>query len=109
LIDERHAASTRDTDGGPRYATSLPRPILMAMSTGRAWNRLHRAKDVALGEDASLVHTGHGPTVLAMLRDTALSLLHRAGGRRIAAQLRYHSQYPHVAAALLLEPFTTRA
>lgn len=38
-------------------------------------NRLHRVKDVALGEDASLIHCGQGPTVMALLREAALNLL----------------------------------
>ena len=72
-----------------RYGiTSLPPAVgpaarLLALKRGhwRIENRLHRPKDVTLGEDASLVHLGQGPTVLAMLRDAAVSLLHRAGVR----------------------------
>jgi len=67
-------------------------------------NRLHRSKDVTLGEDASLIHAGQGPSVFAMLRDTALSLLRRAGCHAITARRRYHSQYPEEAIALLLHP-----
>ena len=69
---------------------------LLALRRGH-WaieNRLHRHKDVAFGEDASLIHLGQGPTVLALVRDAALNLLHQAGIRRIAAQLRLHAQYP---------------
>lgn len=47
--------------------------------------RLHRPNDVTFGEDACLIRVGPGPTVLALLRDAALALLHRAGIRRIAA------------------------
>jgi len=67
-------------------------------------NRLHRHKDVNLGEDASLIHVGAGPTVMALLRDAALSLLHRAGIRRVASRLRTHSQQPEQAVALVLGP-----
>lgn len=49
-------------------------------------NRLHRHKDVNLGEDASLIHVGAGPTVMALLRDAALSVLHRAGVKRVASR-----------------------
>jgi hypothetical protein len=66
-------------------------------------------KDVNLGEDASLIHRGQGPTVMALLRDAALSLLHRAGIRQISARLRYHSQHPAAAVALLLAPDSTHA
>ena len=72
-------------------------------------NRLHRAKDVTLGEDASLIHAGAGPHVMALLRDAALSLLHRAGIRHIAARLRHHSQHPEDAVSLVLGPLTTHA
>jgi len=65
-------------------------------------NRLHRVKDVSLGEDQSLIHCGQGPTVVALLHDTALSLLRQAGVRRISAQLRYHRQHSAAAVALLI-------
>ncbi len=66
--------------------------------------RLHYTKDVTLGEDRSLSHTGSGPTVMGLLRDTALSLLRRAGHRRIAHQLRAHADRPLAALALVLHP-----
>jgi predicted transposase YbfD/YdcC len=72
-------------------------------------NRLHRHKDVNFGEDASLIHAGQGPTVMALLRDAALNLLHRAGIRRIASRLRTHSQHPERAVALVLGPLPTGA
>lgn len=72
-------------------------------------NHLHRHKDIAFGEDASLVHLGQGPTVLALLRDAALNLLHQAGIRQIAAQLRLHAQHPERAVALVITPPPTRA
>lgn len=65
-------------------------------------NTLHYVKDVVLGEDRSLIHCGQGPTVMALLREAALNLLHRAGIRQISARLRYHSQHPAAAVALLL-------
>lgn len=67
---------------------------------------LHRVKDVTLGEDASTIHCGQRPTVLAFLRDAALSLLRRAGVRHIAARLRDHSQNSDPAIALVLAPPT---
>lgn len=72
-------------------------------------NRLHRRKDVNFGEDASLIHVGQGPTVMAVLRDAAVSLLHHAGVQRVASRLRTHSQYPERALALVLGPLPTRA
>jgi len=67
-------------------------------------NRVHRHKDVAFGEDASLVHLGQGPTVLALLRDAALNALHQAGIRHVAARLRLHAQHPEQAVALVVNP-----
>ena len=57
---------------------------------------------MTLGEDASLLHCGQGPTVMAQLREAALGLLHRLGVRRVAARLRDHSQHPEMAVGLVL-------
>jgi predicted transposase YbfD/YdcC len=72
-------------------------------------NRWHRHKDVNFGEDASLIHVGQGPMVMALLRDAALSLLHRAGVRRIASSLRAHCQHPEQAVAFVVGPLPTGA
>ena len=73
-------------------------------------NKLHWVKDVTLGEDQSTIHCGQGPTVMAMLRDTAINLLRRAGIQHIAARLRAHSQDPAAAIALVIAaPPPTRA
>jgi predicted transposase YbfD/YdcC len=88
-----------------------PAARLLALKRGhwRIENQLHWSKDVTLGEDASLVHAGQGPTVLALLRETALSLLRWAGHRAITSRLRYHSQHPEAAVALLMDPAPARA
>jgi len=70
----------------------------------RIENELHRTKDVTLGEDQSTLHTGQGPTVMAFLRDAAVSLLRRAGVQQITARLRDHAQDPAPAVALVLAP-----
>jgi predicted transposase YbfD/YdcC len=72
-------------------------------------NRLHWRKDVTFGEDASLIHAGHGPMVMALLRDAAVSLLHRHGVRQVAARLRAHSQHPDAAIALVVGALTSHA
>jgi predicted transposase YbfD/YdcC len=72
-------------------------------------NRGHRTKDVSFGEDASLIHAGQAPNVFSVLRDAALSLLHRAGHHAIARRLRHHAQHPEDAVALLLHPPPTGA
>ena len=84
---------------------------LLALRRGH-WaieNALHRQKDVAFGEDASLIHLGQGPTVMALLRDAALNLLHQAGIRRLAARLRLHAQHPEQAVALVVADPPTHA
>ena len=70
----------------------------------RIENDLHRTKDVTLGEDQSTLHTGQGPTVMAFLRDAAVSLLRRAGVQQITARLRDHAQDPSPAVALVVAP-----
>jgi predicted transposase YbfD/YdcC len=100
-----------------RYGvTSLPPDVgtaarLLELKRGhwRIENRLHYVKDVTLGEDRSLIHAGQGPTVLAMLRDAAVSLLHRAGVGALAARLRAHGQHPEPAIALVCHPPPARA
>jgi len=81
-----------------------PPERLLALKRGH-WaieNGLHRVKDVTLGEDQSTLHCGQGPTVMAFLRDAAVSLLRRAGIHQIAARLREHAQDPAPAVALVL-------
>jgi predicted transposase YbfD/YdcC len=84
---------------------------LLALRRGH-WtieHAVHRQKDVALGEDASLIHLGQGPTVLALLRDAALTVFYQAGIRQVAARLRLHAQYPAYAVALVITAPSTRA
>ena len=70
---------------------------------------LHYVKDTVLREDASPLRLGAGPMVLAICRDTALTLLHWIGCRQIAARLRDHGQNPADAVALLRRPITQNA
>lgn len=60
---------------------------LLTLARGRApfgqvgiENGLHCVKDVTLGEDRPTLHADAGPVVTAMLRDTAVSVVHRVGG-----------------------------
>ena len=100
-----------------RYGvTSLPTHVadarrLLALVRGH-WqieNGLHYVKDVTLGEDRSLIHKGNGPSNMAILRDTVVTLLHRAGWRTIAERLRFYSGNPHAALAFLGIPFIENA
>jgi predicted transposase YbfD/YdcC len=92
-----------------RYAiTSLPPNVadaeyLLTLVRGH-WqieNGLHYVKDVTLGEDRSRVRMGNGPSVMAILRDTVVSVLHQAGWRTIAERLRYYGGHPKEVFALL--------
>jgi predicted transposase YbfD/YdcC len=72
-------------------------------------NRLHwckECKDVTLREAASLIHAGHGPRVMSLLRDSALNLLRLAGIDQIAATMRSHSRHPDRAVTLVTHPLT---
>jgi len=100
-----------------RYGiTSLPAAVadanhLLTLVRGH-WqieNGLHYVKDVTLGEDRSVIHKGNGPSIMAILRDTVVSVLHRAGWRTIAARLRFYSGNPHAALALLGIPMMENA
>jgi predicted transposase YbfD/YdcC len=100
-----------------RYAlTSLPPAVadaerLLALVRGH-WeieNGVHYVKDVTLGEDRSTIRTGNGPSIMAMLRDTVVSVLHWAGWRTIAERLRFYSGNPPAALALLGIPLIQNA
>lgn len=103
-----HSIQDGITSLSPQHAT--PAQVL-ALRRGH-WiieNTLHRQKDVLWREDASQVHLGSGPAVLSLLRDAAITLLHLAGHRDLAARTRALSQFPHQALALVCQPLPTRA
>ncbi len=64
-------------------------------------NGLHYVEDVTMGEDRSLIHMGNGPSIMAILCDTVVSVLHRAGWRTIAERLRCYGGHPKEALAFL--------
>ena len=57
-------------------------------------NRLHWIRDVTFAEDLSQVRTGHGPAVMATLRNLAVSLHRLTGAPNIAAACRRVSRHP---------------
>jgi predicted transposase YbfD/YdcC len=65
-------------------------------------NGLHYVRDVTFGEDRSRLRTGHGPQILAALRNLALTLIHRTGSHQIAVSRRPFAAHPERAFALLL-------
>lgn len=58
-------------------------------------NRLHWVRDVTYDEDRSAVRTGHGPQVMAALRNLAITTLRLSGVTNIAAALRHHARDTH--------------
>jgi predicted transposase YbfD/YdcC len=57
-------------------------------------NCLHWVRDVTEGEDHSSVRIGHGPQVMAALRNTAINIIRLRGGTNIAAAHRNFSYRP---------------
>lgn len=51
-------------------------------------NRLHRVRDVTLGEDASQIRTGNAPQVMAALRNAVIGILRLLGWENMAAAFR---------------------
>jgi predicted transposase YbfD/YdcC len=62
---------------------------------------LHWIRDVTFGEDLSQVRTGNGPTVMATLRNFAVSRHRLAGDTNIARACRRTARHPNRALALL--------
>ena len=62
---------------------------------------LHWIRDVTFGEDLSQIRTGHGPAVMATLRNFAVSRHRQAGTTKIARACRHTSRHPNRALALL--------
>ena len=89
--------------------TSLP-PLQASPTQIAAWvqghwaieNRLHWVRDVVFDEDRSTVRTGNAPRAMAILRSTAISLLHLTGTTSIAAATRHHARNPARPVELLL-------
>jgi len=65
-------------------------------------NRLHWVRDVTFDEDRSQIRTGHGPAVMATLRNLAISLHRAAGATNIAQACRIVSRHPNRVLPLLL-------
>ena len=53
---------------------------------------LHHIRDVTFGEDASQIRTGHGPQVMATLRNLGIAILKPGGYPSIAAACRHHAR-----------------
>jgi predicted transposase YbfD/YdcC len=107
--DDRHAAVRYGITSLPPAVADAPRLLTLVRGHWQIENGLHYVKDVTMGEDRSLIHTGNGPSIVAILRDTVVSVLHRAGWRTIAERLRFYSGNPRAALALLGIPIRENA
>ncbi len=106
---ERKTAARYGITSLPAAVASADRLLTLVRGHWQIENGLHYVKDVTLGEDRSLIHKGNGPSIMAILRDTVVSVLHRAGWRTIAERLRFYSGNPHAALALLGIPIMENA
>jgi predicted transposase YbfD/YdcC len=106
---ERHEAVRYAVTSLPADVADAPQLLALVRGHWQVENGLHYVKDVTMGEDRSLIHTGNGPSIMAMLRDTVVSLLHRAGWRTIAERLRFYSGNAHAALTFLGIPLTENA
>lgn len=92
------------TNLDPQQATPSQ---LLALNRGH-WcieNRLHWVRDVTFDEDRSQVRKGHGPQVLAAMRNFVISLLRRISTRprtSIATAMRHFAASPALALALIV-------
>lgn len=65
-------------------------------------NRLHWVRDLTFTEDLSQIRTGHGPAVMATLRNLAISLHRQAGASNIATACRTVSRHPNRPLAMIM-------
>lgn len=72
-------------------------PVLLARWIRGHWSIevLHWVRDVTFDEDRSQVRTGHGPQVMAALRNLAITALRLSGATNIAAAQRHHARDTH--------------
>lgn len=91
--------------------TSLPAPATAVADVAAHWrahwtieNRVHRVRDVTLGEDAGQQRSGHLPQALAALRNALIGLLRLGGWANIADALRHYGAYAHRALTFLTAP-----
>jgi predicted transposase YbfD/YdcC len=109
---ERHTTHQGRTTREQVYGlTSLPAqvapPAALLQWVRQYWqieNRLHRRRDVTLGEDGCTVCTGQVPQVLALVNSAVLSLMDWLGVDNVAAKMRYFNAHPQEALDLLTLP-----
>lgn len=100
-VPARDTGPARTTTEVAWAITSLPPERATAADLLRRWrvhwhieNRLHWVRDVTLGEDASPIHLGQAPLVMAGLRTAVLALLRHADAPSLAAAQRDLALHP---------------
>jgi predicted transposase YbfD/YdcC len=98
LIERTVTEKGRTSYQAMLYITSLtadrasPADLLAYVRGHWSVEVLHWIRDVTYREDASRVHTGNAPRVVATLRNTSISLLRISGITNIAAALRHNAR-----------------
>lgn len=82
-------------------------PTVLAYLVQGHWaieNRLHWVRDVTFDEDRHQLRAGHGPAMMAAIRNTAISLHRLAGATSIATALRHAARNPLRSLQLITRP-----
>jgi predicted transposase YbfD/YdcC len=98
LIERAVTRKGRTTYQAMLYVTSLtaeqasPADLLAHVRSHWTVEATHWVRDVTYAEDASRVHTGNAPRVMATLRNVSISLLRLHDVTNIAAALRHNAR-----------------
>ena len=86
--------STQTSYAVTSLATHQATPAQLAGWIRGQWRieALHHIRDLTYGEDVSQIRTGHGPQVMASLRNLGIAILKPDGYPSIAAACRYHAR-----------------
>ena len=79
---------------------------LLALNRGH-WvveNRNHRPRDTTFGEDACLMHTGHGPSNNSIVNQTALAIIFHRGFTLVQAAVQHFAMDRQAAIRAVTEP-----
>jgi predicted transposase YbfD/YdcC len=100
--------TTANTEETCHIVTSVPArqagPEQLASWVQGHWtieNKIHWQRDVTYDEDRSQLRRGHGPRVMATLRNTALTCLRLLGTTAITQTQRHLENHPDIAARII--------
>ena len=85
----------------PRKKANASRLLALQQAHWRIENRLHRRRDVTLGEDACQVRLAGAPQALAALNGAVLALMDWLQVPNVASQMRHFCAHPVDALHLL--------